>query len=58
VPVTLKKGHFGQFDVLVDGRVVVTRKGGLVAKLVGRPWPEDEDVLSAVRAALPSGGAG
>ena len=45
-------GHFGQFEVQVDGRTVVSRKGGLIAKLTGRPWPEDEDVLAAVRNAL------
>ena len=45
----LHKGRRGQFDILVNGRVVVTRKGGLLAKLLGRPWPTDEEVLSAVR---------
>jgi hypothetical protein len=53
VPVTLERGHFGQFDVLVGGRVVVSRKGGLLAKLLLKPWPEDDAVLDAVRAALP-----
>jgi len=52
VPVTLKPGHFGQFDVLVDGRVVASRKGGLLAKLVRRPWPDDETIVDAVREAL------
>jgi hypothetical protein len=42
----------GQFDVLVDGRVVVTRKGGLLAKLVRRPWPKAEQVVAAVREAM------
>jgi hypothetical protein len=45
-------GRFGQFEVQVGGRSVVSRKGGLIAKLTGRPWPDDEDVLSAVRGAL------
>jgi hypothetical protein len=58
VPVALKTGRFGQFDVLVGGRVVLTRKGGLLARLTGKPWPADEDVLSAVRAALPPTVAG
>jgi hypothetical protein len=39
----------GQFEVVVDGRPVVSRKGGLIAKLVGRPWPSDDDVVTAVR---------
>ena len=47
----LKKGRRGQFDVVVDGRTVVSRKGGLLAKLLARPWPSAEDVLSAVRQA-------
>jgi hypothetical protein len=38
--------------VLVDGQVVAGRKGGLIAKLIRRPWPDPEDVVSAVRAAL------
>ena len=42
----------GQFDIVVDGRIVVSRKGGLVAKLVGRPRPDAETVLTAVRQAL------
>ena len=58
MPVTLKSGHLGQFDVLVDGRVVASRKGGLLAKLVRRPWPDDEDIIGAVRAALPEPGPG
>jgi hypothetical protein len=37
---------------MVDGRSIVSRKGGLIAKLVGRPWPEADAVLAAVRAAL------
>ena len=58
MPVTLMQGRFGQFDVLVDGRVVVTRKGGLVAKLVRRPFPGDEEVVSAVSTALGPKGSG
>jgi len=51
-PVEMVAGRLGQFEVQVGGRTVVSRKGGLIAKLTGRPWPEDEDVLSAVRDAL------
>lgn len=46
------EGRRGQFDVLVDGRLVATRKGGLIAKFTRRPWPEPDDVIDAVRAAL------
>ena len=38
----------GQFDILVDGRMVVSRKGGLLAKLLRKPWPSPEDVVAAV----------
>ncbi len=51
-PVKLEKGRRGQFDIVVDGRPVVSRKCGLLAKLLGRPWPNDEDVLKAVREAI------
>ncbi len=47
----LETGRRGQFEVIVGDRTVVERKGGLVAKLVGRPWPSEEEVLSAVREA-------
>lgn len=50
----MEKGAWGQFDVLVDGRVVVSRKGGLLAKLTRRPWPAHDEVVEAVRAALPA----
>ena len=45
------EGRRGQFDVLVDGRVVATRKGGLVAKFTRRPWPDPDQVVAAVREA-------
>jgi predicted Rdx family selenoprotein len=51
VPVTLEPGRFGQFEVRVDGRTVLERKGGLIAKLTGKPWPSDADILAAVRGA-------
>ena len=38
--------------MMVNGRKVVTRKGGLIAKLMSRPWPTGDDVVSAVREAL------
>jgi hypothetical protein len=54
VPVELAKGTHGQFDVMVNGQVVVTRKGGLLAKLMSKPWPPGDEVVAAVRAALAS----
>lgn len=49
----MKVGRTGQFEVHVDGKMVLERRGGLLAKLVGRPWPEDAEVLAAVNAAKP-----
>jgi len=54
-PVEMVEGRRGQFDVLVGGRVVATRKGGLVAKFTRRPWPDPDDVVAAVRAAQVAG---
>ena len=51
-PVELEKGRQGQFEVIVNGRSVASRKGGLLAKLLNRPWPSGDDVVAAVRAAL------
>jgi len=42
-------GSRGQFDVLVDGKTVVSRKGGLMALLFRKPWPEKEDVIGAIK---------
>lgn len=43
----------GQFDVLVDDRKVLSRKGGIFARLLRTPWPEAEEVVAAVREATP-----
>lgn len=51
-PVELEKGQHGQFDVVVNGRTVASRKGGLLAKLLNRPWPNEDDVVGAVRLAM------
>ena len=48
----MEKGHHGQFDILVDDRLVVSRKGGLIAKFTGKPWPDYDEVVDSVRAAL------
>ncbi len=50
----LQKGDIGQFDVVVDGVTVVSRKGGLLAKLLRKPWPEIDDVVAKVQARLGS----
>jgi hypothetical protein len=56
VPVELVHGRQGQFEVMVNGRTVASRKGGLIAKLVKRPFPRGEDVVVAVRDALQARG--
>lgn len=50
--VEFEQGSKGQFDILVDGRVVVTRKGGLLSLLLRKPWPTEEHVVTAVREAV------
>ena len=52
LPVELEKGRQGQFDVIVNGRSVASRKGGLLAKILNRPWPDGDDVVAAVRDAI------
>lgn len=51
VQVEIEKGNRGQFDVLVNGKTVVSRKGGFFAMLFRKPWPKQEEVLNAVKAA-------
>jgi hypothetical protein len=55
LPVELEKGRPGQFDVIVNGRSVASRKGGLLAKVLNRPWPNGDDVVAAVRVAMQLG---
>jgi len=38
--------------VFANGRLVASRKGGLVARIVNRPWPAPEEVVEAVRSAV------
>jgi hypothetical protein len=49
--VELVKGRTGQFEVIANGRVVASRKGGLLAKILNRPWPVEDDVVAALREA-------
>lgn len=50
----LEKGKRGQFDVLVNDKIVIARKGGLLAKITGKPWPEVGEVVAAVVGGLAS----
>lgn len=36
----------------MNERTVASRKGGIVAKLLNRPWPSDDEILAAVRDAM------
>ncbi len=44
----IQTGSRGQFDVLVNDQLVVSRKGGLLALLTRKPWPSHEAVLEAM----------
>ena len=41
-------GKLGQFDVVVDGKVVASRGGNVFTKLVGGGWPDPEDVIAKI----------
>ena len=45
-------GRRGQFEVRVHGQVITSRKGGLIAMLIKRPWPDMQGVRDQVRKAL------
>jgi hypothetical protein len=51
VEADITTGRRGQFDILVNGKTVVSRKGGLLAMIFRKPWPEINDVVRAVEAA-------
>ena len=38
--------------MLVNGRVVWARKGGLLKKLLRVPWPDADEILTTVRGAI------
>jgi hypothetical protein len=46
--VEIETGCKGQFDVLVSEKTVVSRKGGLLALLFRKPWPTNEEVITAI----------
>ena len=47
---TIEEGARGQFDVVVNGATVVSRKGGLMALLFRKPWPDHDEVVGAIQA--------
>lgn len=42
-----RTGKLGQFDVLVDGEVIASRRGTVPTKLVGG-WPDPEAVVHRI----------
>ena len=48
----IEMGKRGQFDILVDDQIVVSRKGGLLALLFRKPWPVQQQVVEQVKNAL------
>lgn len=48
----MKPGSAGQFDVVADGEVIASKKGGLLAGLFGGGWPDPDAVIAALRPRL------
>ena len=44
----LQSGSLGQFDVVVDGKVVASKGGNLLKRLLGGGFPEPDDVVAAI----------
>ena len=38
----------GQFDVVVDGVTIASKKTGLLTKLLGGGWPDPDEVVAAI----------
>lgn len=47
--VSISHGSLGQFDILVDGRVVSGRSGSILSHLFGKGWPSTEEVVQSIR---------
>lgn len=55
----LEVGSPGQFDVLVDGETVASRKtASFLARLFGGGWPDPRGVVDAIRARQTSSSKG
>ena len=48
----IELGSRGQFDVFLNNKLIVTRKGGLIALLTRRPWPSVQDVIEKIQNAM------
>ncbi len=38
-------GKSGQFDVVVDGKVIASRGGSMLKRILGGGWPDPEEVI-------------
>ncbi|MBX3468059.1 MAG: hypothetical protein KF878_14390 [Planctomycetes bacterium] len=47
-------GARGQFDVVADGETIAGRAPGLMKRLLGGGWPDEGEVVEALRARLPA----
>lgn len=44
-------GKLGQFDVVVDGKVIASRGGSVLTKMLGGGgWPDPEQVIAKIAA--------
>jgi hypothetical protein len=48
LPVEIKKGSTGQFDVVVDGETIASKSKGLMAMFTGG-WPNPDEVVKRLR---------
>jgi hypothetical protein len=46
--VETRPGELGQFDVVVDGEVVASRRRSVLGALFGAGWPTADEVLRAI----------
>ena len=45
----VEKGSPGQFEVFADGERIAGRSKSLLDRLVGGGWPDESEVIAAVR---------
>ena len=43
-------GKPGQFDVVVDGKVIASRGGSMMKRLLGGGWPDPDEVVEKLEA--------
>lgn len=43
-------GKPGQFDVVVDGKVIASRGGSMMKRLLGGGWPDPDEVVEKIEA--------